>query len=238
MASPIVRTNVAAIMSQSAGVTNFTQAALAEAAGWAQDDICILLVAVGVSGVTWTPTGFATIANTSAAGSSFWAGWARRGASALTYTIAWSAGSSYTEGLLFAVSGCPTSGSPIDVQATSGTSTRTPGNVDCPSITTLGADRLVIACGAAGAASAAGGWTAPSGYSILANLTAVAQPAIAAAYKALVSAGAKDPAAFANANTGASDVHELSFALLPVGGASSVSYPCPPRNPMQPLLVR
>lgn len=237
MAAPAIRTNKAAIMSQTAGVTSFSQTALAEASGWAQDDIVILLVALGVSGVSWTPTGLTTILNTSAAGSSFWAGWARRGASALTYNIAWSAGSSYTEALMFAASGCPTSGSPIDVSASSGTSTRNPGNLDCPSITTTGAERLAIAAGASGLASASGGWTAPSGYSILANLTAVAQPAIAAAYKALTGAGAEDPGAFANANTGSSDVHEISFALLPAVVAS-LAPPPPPRNPMLNLIVR
>lgn len=215
MAIPSVRTNKNAIMSQTAGVTSFTQTSLAEASGWAQDDGVFLLVAVGVSGVTWTPTGFTTIANTSAAGSSFWVGWARRGASAITYTIAWSAGSSYTEALIFAVSGVPTSGSIIDTSATSGTSTRNPGNLDCPSITTGGADRLVIACGANGLASAAGGWTAPSGYTVIANLGTVGQPAIACASKGVATAGAENPGAFANAVSGSSDVHEITFGILP-----------------------
>lgn len=215
MAIPAVRANKAAIMSTTSGVTSFTQTSLAEASGWSQNDGIFLLVAVGVSGVSWTPTGFTTIQNTSAAGSSFWCGWARRGASAITYTIAWSSGSSYTEALMFAVSDVPTSGSIIDVSGTSGTSTRNPGNLDCPSVTTTGADRLAIACGANGLASAAGGWTAPSGYTVIANLTSVAQPAIACASKGVASAGAENPGAFANAVSGSSDVHEVTFAILP-----------------------
>jgi hypothetical protein len=115
--------------------------------------------------------------------------WIRRsGAPALT----WTTPNTYREVYVLAYSGCTTSGSPIDASQDGGSTTTT--NPDCPSITTVTANAMVLAIAGQWSGSGGGGWTAPPGYTRRSDNTAGNDAVIAE--KLVAVAGAENPGAF------------------------------------------
>jgi hypothetical protein len=122
-----------------------TGQSIAPPSGLANDDILVYLIyKENTNAITW-PSGFTQILNTTS-GSGTWTlsvAWKRAASESGNYAPSWT-GSTYTDGILAAYSGCVTSGSPIDASGIAANGVQN-DIVDCPSITTLSANAMVIA---------------------------------------------------------------------------------------------
>lgn len=168
-------------------------ATVTEPAGATTNDILIALAACANAATLALPAGWTSIYNGTASTTfKYNLAWVRRGGSAPSLT--WAVGSSvYREVMVFCYSGCVTSGNPYEASTDGGvTSTAQP---DCPSVTTVNANAMVLAFAVQWNGSASG-WGTPAGYTMRARNTAGDD--LVMAEKKVAVAGAEDPALFSN----------------------------------------
>lgn len=194
-----------AFRSMSDVVGTGTSATPSEPSGTTQGDVLVALFTVDAasSGIS-IPAGWTSIYNGVSATTKFRYNlcYTVRGPAAPLYTFTISGGSYYGEVSVLAFSGVHTT-SPIDISVDGGSSSATPANPDAPSATTTYYNGMSLAVGVGSNGSTTGGWTAPSGYSIVTGNTAGRSAVIAT--KALADPASENPAAYANAASGTAD---------------------------------
>ena len=185
-----------------------------ESAGASENDILLMWFGNNDgNALTTPPSGWTLIyANNSTSQSlSCWLYYIRRGASAPSYTVAWT-NSVYYEWSVTAWVGVITTGNPINTSATTGIlQNRDPANPDCPSITTTVTNTMVLAV-AGTWANLTSGFTPPSGYDLREGIIS---GALCLASKNVAVAGVEDPGAYSGAPAGSSNVDEITVALIP-----------------------
>lgn len=191
---------------------NTTSVNPGEPAGVAEGDILFLWVVVQGNNSSFNPPtgGWNLLYALPATSADVWLYWIRRGSSAPSYTSTWTT-SGYNEASVTAWRGALASGDPINVKSFNARTTRNPANPNCPSVTTTVANTQVIAFAMQWTGWNTGGATTPSGYALRESGGLAMDLAVASIFKA--SAGAEDPGAFANAQSGSNEVAEITIAL-------------------------
>jgi hypothetical protein len=170
-----------------------TNATVTEPASAALNDVFWALAVCGNAATLTEPSGWTVRYSGTATGNTSFKynlAWIRRGSSApsLTWTIS---SSVYREVHVLAYSGVVTSGNPYEASVDGGFSTGT--NPDCPSVTTIDANAMVLAF-AVNFFGSSSAWGAPSGYTIRVRNTAGDDCVVAE--KKVAVAGAENPAAY------------------------------------------
>jgi hypothetical protein len=193
-----------------------------EPAGTAQNDI-IFAFFVGNGTLTVTPpANWNTLASVAVPnGITVKLYWIRRGASAPSYAFSWDP-SSYYELSITSWSGAETTGNPYDTYTVGTPTQASPGNPNCPAVTTTVANTLVLAFGMDWNGFNGGGAGPPTGYTLVEGQTTYMDLAIA--YKAKATIGSEDPSAFTNAYPTNSDIVGITVALKPPATSARVRH--------------
>jgi hypothetical protein len=166
-------------------------ATVTEPASAAQNDVMWAVAFCDTAATLSAPSGWTVLwSGTASATFKYNIAWIRRGASAPSLT--WTIGSSvYREVHVVCYSGVVTSGNPYEASADGGVTSS--ANPDCPSVTTVNANAMVLAIGINWGGSNTA-WGAPAGYTIRLRNTAGDDGILSE--KKVVSAGAENPAAY------------------------------------------
>jgi|GEM_PF-1511311 len=167
-----------------------------EPTGTVQGDTLIALCEMENNGTLTPPAGWTTIFSGTSATAQFnyCLSYIIRGASAPNLT--WTFGASgYYELYIVGFSGCDTS-NPIDASAKTPDASGTSINPDPPLVTAISSSAMALAICDNWNGSDTGGWTTPSGYTIVTNNATGNDCAIAT--KLLTSSGPENPSAFGN----------------------------------------
>jgi len=184
-----------------------------EPSGTAQNDILIALYFVDQASATLgIPAGWSSIFNgASSTNFRYNLCYIVRGASAPSLAFTHT-GSVYRELHMLSFSGGDTN-NPINASADGGTFIGNPPNPDPPSATATVANTLVLGVGIGWVGSQAGGWVAPSGYTIRTDNTPTDDGMIAV--KSLASATSENPGAFSGAFNTTADGWQATVILAP-----------------------
>src|SRR4051812_4741510 len=136
--------------------------AITQPAGATVGDIILLWVLIEVPQTVTTPAGYTLLNSWLGTNCNVYLYWTRDWSAV---TVSFSALSTYAEYSCCAYSGCETSASPIDTAAYAAVRTGTDAP-NCPSVTTLSANTVVIAFGAKWGGSTGAKWGAGGSYTL------------------------------------------------------------------------
>lgn len=194
-----------------------------EPAGTVQNDVMVAALAVENAATITLPTGWSVLYTASSGTAfSYWLGYILRGASAPSF--AWThANEAYRELHILSFSAVDTT-TPVDASADGGASAGT-APPDPPAATPTGGltDDMAIAVGMHWSGSPAGGWVAPTGYTLRSDNTVGNDVAVAT--KQLTLSSAEDPAAFTVGTTLVTNQLWSATVLLRNSGGAPASAP-------------
>jgi hypothetical protein len=210
-----------------------TSGAVTEPASAASGDVFVAmtLIDAGGSGLA-RPAGWTNIVNdtTGAGGMDFDISYIVRGGSAPALTWTWT-GTEYYEVHILRFTGADTS-TPLDAQssllksttAEKGTS-HAASQVNPPAVTAATANTMAVAiAGHWSGSSGAGGWTAPTNYTLRSTNTTGNDGMMAS--RLLVGSGSEDPDSFFDSDTtGTSHAFALTITLKEIGGGGGAAAP-------------
>jgi len=203
-----------AFRNETHSIATGTQPTGTEPTGTVQGDVLVALFELEGSTAFIPPAGWTTIFSGTSASSQFgyYLGYIVRGVSApnLTWTYT---GTIYRELYILGFSGCDTS-NPIDASAQTTSASGVAINPDPPPVVAVSSAAMALAIGDNWTGSNPGGWTAPTGYTIVTNNATGNDAAIAT--KLLSASGTENPTAFGNVgSSGTTDYWSATVTLSP-----------------------
>ncbi|HSX06189.1 MAG TPA: hypothetical protein VLG92_00525 [Candidatus Saccharimonadia bacterium] len=195
-------------------IATSTQPTGVEPTGTVQGDVLVALFEVQGSTTYTAPAGWTTIfSGTSFSGQfKYYLGYVVRGASPPNLTWSYT-GSAYRELYIVGFSGCDTS-NPIDASAQIPSASAANANPDPPAVTAISSAAMALAIGDNWTGSNAGGWTPPTGYTLVTNNANGNDCGIST--KLLSASGTENPGAYGNVGAGgATDYWAATVTLSP-----------------------
>ncbi len=203
-------------------IATSTQPTGTEPTGTVQGDVLVALFEVQGS-VTYTPpSGWTTIFSGTSFSSQFkyYLGYIVRGASAPNLTWSYT-GTAYRELYIIGFSGCDTT-NPIDASAQIPSASAANANPDPPAVTAVSSAAMALAIGDNWTGSNAGGWTPPTGYTVVTNNANGNDCAIST--KLLSTSGTENPSAYGNVgSSSATDYWAATVTLSPPRGTNTAT---------------